>query len=519
MSTPREVQPINLPAPTGGADFLSPLSEMGDVNSPWLENIDVENRSLKVRRGYVRHAEIAAQSAILGIGVYGRKAASSSNKLFAYSQGAGSNTIYNITTTTPSLDHTAGSGTADEAAPLGAASKLYFLTEADFANCNRYFDGASWNAWVGAAGGRIGVSYKNRIYIFSGTTLYYGALDAVTGVGGGGSLDLSTVFEDGGNIAWATVLSSPGERASEIYLAFGTDGGEVLVYAGAYPADATWTLIGRFRAAPPIGYDAIIRYYNDTYIITESGVVSLKDLFQRGSVASNEETASSQIDAYWRTLIKKSTYNFWGGARRGASGCYWPEENKIFILVPGYVDIDGNYSSSYATMFIMNVITRAWSWHKITNIDLSSTFGGLTYFRNNIYFFVDDTIMTYSPTLYKDEAWDTASSYFSYPFAIHGAYNNFGSKNSNKRIHGYEPILKTDFGGSNFGIKAAADFGRQVSNRTDVGLLDGYNIPYYSVGAEGTYLQYRLEGSSDTASTDGLEFFGIGALIQPGGLR
>lgn len=79
------------------------------------------------------------------------------------------------------------------------------------------------------------------------------------------------------------------------------------------------------------------------------------------------------------------------------------------------------------------------------------------------------------------------------------------------------PIIKTDFAGTNVKLKVVGDLGVQTSDTSSVELVDGFNHPYYSVGASGTFLRYEFEIDSDTSSVDGLELSGVTMIIKPGG--
>ena len=115
---------------------------------------------------------------------------------------------------------------------------------------------------------------------------------------------------------------------------------------------------------------------------------------------------------------------------------------------------------------------------------------------------------------YKHQKWSDPTEFYSIPYSIESAYTNLDNANKNKQVLGFEPNMKTDFTGSAVTMKAAADFGRKVSAASSVALLDGHQIPHYAVGVQGSYLQYRLEGDADQASTDGLEIYAMGAAIK-----
>lgn len=520
MSKLREATPITRFAPTLGINRKDALANMGQAYSPWILNADCWPQSIKLRNGYVIHSTISSSpTIILALGIFGTKSLPASNYLFAYCQDAsGVNKIYDVSVAAESLAHSCADDTADEAFPVNFGKRLAFVTEADFADCNRQFDGSTWAAWGftdggSPIGGRVVVSYKSRVYIFSGTSLYYGSLEAITG--DTTPVDFQYVIEDYCTTVWATIMTSPGQRADEIYLAFGTSSGETLVYGGDYPDSSTWQIVGRFKTAAPVGYNAIVRFRNDTWVLTDTGFVSLRDLFTNGAISDEEQSASMNIDPYLTDLFKQLNQGFW---TIPISGVYWPEKNQILILVPGHIDKDGTFSSSTATMCVYSTLTQGWSFHKLSNVS-TSRLGGLTYYKGNIYFFTENVVMKVDLTGYKDETYNSAGNYSSYSFEIQGAYSSFGDENSNKRVVGVQPIMKTDFDGTHVGVQVVADFGRQASDVAEVELVDGYNMPYYSVGAQGVYLQYRLIGESDTASTDGLELFATSMILAPGGTR
>ena len=138
----------------------------------------------------------------------------------------------------------------------------------------------------------------------------------------------------------------------------------------------------------------------------------------------------------------------------------------------------------------------------------------ITYFNNGLYYLTKNTVMRVSPTVYKDETWDSAATYSSYAYNLESAYTSLGSANKYKRVVGAEVLMKTDFSGANVGVKIASDFGRKVSAVTNQTLQSGYNNVQYLVGVEGTHLQYRITGTSDSASTTGLEIYSVGLNVK-----
>ena len=512
-----EATPITLGAPVAGIDLKSPLAGMQPNKSPWLLNVNCENQKISVRPGYVVHSTIGSGSEeIYAIGVWGSNAGGT-EKLFAYvNDGSGTHKIYDVSASAESLVETCADDAALVARPFNFAKRLGFVVEQDWAQCSRQYNGTTWDDWgftysAAEIGAPVCVSFKGRVYLFSGTNMYYGALLAITGAT---SLeDLQYVFDDAGSITWAGVLSSPSQRSEEIYLAIGLNTGEILVYGGDYPGSATWGIVGRFRIGPPLGHNSVLSWNNDLLILTRNSIVSLRGLFETGNLAADQDTFSDAIDEYWTKLVTNSNLEI---DSTPITGAYWPEQNKLFFLVPGHYSDTGTYTVGDATMFVRNTITGAWSLHKLDHDSITRT-GGLTYFNNSLYFFTDNKVVKIDKTVFKDEALNSPATYSIYDWEVQGAHTTFGVDATNKRLVEIKAHFKTDFSNGVVGVRGVADFGLSISDFATVELVDGYNNKMHSVGVDGDYLQYRVAGSSDTGSTDGLELYSVTAIVKAGG--
>lgn len=506
--------PIPLNIPLKGLNFKDPLAAMSDMYTPWALNWNPESQSLKVRPGYVQHCTPHSTFGVIGLGVFGSAQSSATHKLYAYVQDSPASKIYDVSTTTPSVAYTAADNDADYPYTAYYAGRLAFAAEKDVADCGAVFDGSTWSAWgftyAGAAiGGGIVVSYQGRTYIFKDTDCYYSA--SVPGVTGAtNKVSFADFLDRSKFIAWAAVLTSPGERSTETLLAFGGEGGDVLVYSGSYPAAEDWKLYGRFKIAAPLGPNAILSYQNDVWLLTINGVVSLRDLFQNGSRAQEDLSPSAYINSQWSLLWKKAGSPWSYSPVRAA---HWPEKNQIYVMLPGFVDNAGTYTATYATMYVYNTITQAWMCHRLESVD-GRYVGNLTYYKDNLYFSCVDSIMTIDADGIQDEVYNDAGNLVAYDVPLQSAYQNLGNGKRIKRVHGFEPILRTDFEGDLFGMKAAADFGRRTSNLAKVALTSGYSIPHYGCGVEGSFIQYRFDGYPSGPGAIGLELFSVGALIS-----
>ena len=195
------------------------------------------------------------------------------------------------------------------------------------------------------------------------------------------------------------------------------------------------------------------------------------------------------------------------------NAAFWPEQNKIYILMPGCVDVNGDVDNTKSTLWVYNVITQSWGMLSFDHVDGTYFPMDITYYKNNLYIAIRGLVIKFDSASYRDEIISDPETYQAYEIPLHSAFTNFERPVRSKFVKGFEPIIKTDFTGASFGMKAVADFERRSSARASVALQDGYNIPVYGAGVEGNYIQYKFDGNSDTASTDGLEVFAVGAIL------
>jgi hypothetical protein len=516
MSAPQTAQVIPLPIPVKGMNTRDPLASMDPNYAPWVLGYEPEPQYLRARNGHLIHATLTDETAITALVQYGDSA------LFAYAYDSisGHYHIYNVTTAGNKAQAVAVDIVPDDVAvaveTVKFAKRLAFLAETSPALQARTYDGSSWAAWGFTNGGTeisatVAASYKGRVYICYGTDLYYSALAAVTGACT--KVDMSTLFREAGTISWIGCLTTPSKTMADTLLAIGNTAGEILIYAGDNPGATNWQQVAQFKTSRPLSLrGGILEHRNDIYILTETGIVSLRNLFTVGSSYTSDINISGAIDSYWVRLLAAIKANIGSSSLSKCSLEYWPEQNKIYVLMRGYIDRDGVYNTTAGTLFALNEISGAWTISLIPDLNVG-TFTKLVYFKNGLYYMLGKVVMKVG-TGYKDQKYNDAAAYSGITYALESAYSDLGSAYKNKIIGGFEPIMKTDFTGTSVTMKAAADFGRKVSTASTQPLLSGYQIPTYSVGAEGRFIQYRIEGVTDTASTTGLELYSMGAIVK-----
>lgn len=517
MTALNEAVAVPMGIPTGGMDLNQPLASMSPSNSPWLLNVDCENQALAVRPGVKIHATLgSAGNKVKQLGVYG---VTSGESMFAYfNDGSSTHKIYNVSTTTPSLAHTLVDNDAPDVYLAKFSRLLAFITSTDSADCAVTYNGSAWSAWnftysAAAVCGYVVCQYRSRVYVLLGSNLYYSSVSAVSGALS--ILQLADVMDVADEFIWAAPLPVSQQNINDVYLAFGCSQGEVFIYGGSYPGSSTWGIVQKFKIDPGVGYNlSAFSYKNDVWLLTSTGIVSLRNILTSGVEAAYESSPSFPINDYWTKLASNLGLSVWDGNETQFSIVHWPEKNRILVMAAGHIDEDGTYSADATTMFSYNTLTKAWSIYKISTL-LNTSVGGLTYFAGDIYFYTGNVIMKLDDSIFKDETYNSAATYTGFSYVIDGAYSDLGTSGKRKRIVGFSPILKTDFDGSKVTMKAAADIGRMESGAAAVMLQDGYNAPEYSVGAEGARVKYRIEGTTDTASTDGLKLYAMDAKVKP----
>lgn len=533
MSEPQTVAPIPLQIPIRGLNKRDALAMMSPEYSPWCLNWEPEAQFLRVRNGFTQYCKPTATHYLGGFLNYANESFFTVSYVFGYLAAGttGKPKLWDISTSTPSeVDEGASSTSRGPFVSGFHAGSGYFMQRGG--SFNMIYTGGVWSAAGFTQGGSAAsvdcfTSYKGRFYSVVDGSLWYSDLEAIAGALT--EVDIRHNFSNGTDtslISFIGTLTSPINIAIEQFLVLISKEGEVVVFGGDYPDAANWEVVARFKTLKPLaGYnESAVEINNDIWILTEGGVVSLRKAFQYGTASFREITVSDAINPYLNALARAggyltstaygATYNVLNHIK------YWERQNKVVISMQGFIDQDGVYSQDYATLFIYNSYSEGWSVYKVPyrkgNSDIGSGFaasaGWISIYKNTLYYCPNDQmIMKYDASVFKDESYVTAASYASIPYSLQSAYIK---AQPNSQVLGFEPIIKTDFDGSSVTMKAAADFGRSVSSATSVTLQEGYSIPQYNVGAQGTYLQYRMEGNSDVTAEDGLEVYSVGMQIK-----
>lgn len=278
-SQPKAVQ-FPVPAPTGGVNTRDSRSEMDIRDAITMENWIPESNGVRSRTGYEEFGTIASGNV---------------ETLIPYEYAAVQQLISFAGTVMYKTGTGGGAGTSIQTGLANArwqSSQLgqnrIFVNGSD-APLN--FDGTSvttptFSGDISTPGADTmdGIhSFKDRIYMWdSGTSdFYYGDTSAVSGAFT--KFELGKVSTSGGNLLIMETLSRDAGDGMDDFAVFILTTGEVIMYQGSNPGDATnWSLIGKYFMSPPISIRSAARFGGDIFVITRNDVVTVGNVIKSG---------------------------------------------------------------------------------------------------------------------------------------------------------------------------------------------------------------------------------------------
>lgn len=422
-----------IPPPVGGWNARDALASMSPQDAPLLDNYVPRAGYVELRRGFV--SQVTGFSDPVETLLPYRGGATGSDQLFAASGGG----IYDVSTAN---------------APLGAALISGFTSNRwnylAFANshgawtiaCNGSeapigYDGATWAALPALTGAGPPtldptklfnlMSHKGRLFYLEKDSLrvWFPAAGAVGGACG--LLDLTSVFSKGGRLVCAENWSSQFGQSADDFAVFMTDQGQVAVYGGIDPADASdWSLVGVFDLGPPLGPRALVKYGGDLVVLTADGVIPLS----QGLKLDREEQVKVALTNKILNAFTQAAKAY--GANLGWQGLLYPgtATSNLTDAAGGSLAIFNipTETLGVSMQFVQNVLTGAWA-----------RFTGITAFcweiLNGAPYFGADT------GVYQ---WDQGANDNGVPIvaSVCGAFSAYGQPGRFKSFSAIRPLLK-----------------------------------------------------------------------------
>lgn len=410
----------SLPAPVGGWNARDSIAAMAPTDAVTLQDWFPTTSDVMVRKGYTQYSQgLPGQvNTIMGYNAH-----SGSNKLFAASVSG----IYDIST--------GGNVGAPLVTGLTSDKFIYtnfstsagpFLLAVNGQDGYFVFNGAVWQKVTGASTPinitgvnpanltHVGV-YASRVWFIEKESTHVWYLP-VSQVGGAAvQFDLSAIFPSGGSIVAMGVWTVDGGYGMQDYICWVTDQGEIAVYGGTDPSQAsTFSKVGVYKLGAPVSNRCFMKYGGDLLYLGKDGVAPL-------SKALNSTRVDTQVNITGKIQGAISDATTLYANNFGWGMTLYPPNNMIIINVP--------VSLGAQQQYVMNTITGAWC-----NFTYPANCWEL--FEDQIYFGGYGFVAL---------AWNGFSDAGSNIVGIaQQAFNAFGSPGTNKRFTMMRPILWTN---------------------------------------------------------------------------
>lgn len=298
-------------------------------------------------------------------------------KLFAYRSGTlrvlfafGDTTITNVTDSsapaTPLTPSVTGRTSGDVSATnfsTGGVDVLYTVNASDPAT---FFNGLTWNnptitgfdsstaSFVFEAGERLWfIPEISR-------TVYYLPINQFGGEAT--QLPLEASVSGGGSIIFGGTMSSDSGSGFNDRLIFVTSEGHFLLYSSTDPL--TMSLVGRYSiGSRPLGKNAFFEIGGDIEVLTNEGMVSLRQAIARNTVEISLTNRSKAIEPYWQQQAISKRLSDWQVK-------LWPSRNLAVVSLPVTND------RQVKECFVVNLETAAWGYTVGWDVQTIEEFNG-----------------------------------------------------------------------------------------------------------------------------------------------
>lgn len=347
---------IPLPPPVGGLNLRDAFADMPVADAVQMMNVFPGASNVMVRGGHTSHATglgNKVESLLVWRGVAGV------DKIF----GAAGTSIFDVTAAAP-VGTAALTGLTNARWQWTNLSNAggHFMVACNGADSVRAFDGTTWTTPVitGVASNTLVnvFQFKQRLYFAQNNSLDLWYLPSLAIAGAASVFPLGAVFRFGGYITALGSFSNDAGEGPDDYFAIVTSNGEVAVYQGTDPDQATTiALVGLFTLGKPLGRRCLSRLNGDLTIVTVDGAVSMQAMLQFDRASDQKAQITGKIQPLYGSL--ESLY----GANFGWQSIIHAPTSYYIVNVPTLAD------NTQAIQLVMNTFTGAWaafdSWNAI----------------------------------------------------------------------------------------------------------------------------------------------------------
>lgn len=408
----------SIPAPVGGWNARDSIGEMKPTDAVYLKNYFPTTSDVMLRKGYTQH-KTGFSGQVESLMPY---STGTTDKLFA----ASGTSIYDASSP----------GAIGAAVVTGLTNARWqeqnittaggsFMLAVNGADKLRGYNGSAW--WADGDGTHditvVNTSqciqinlFKHRIFLVQKDTLKVWYLPTDSIAGAASLLDFSSVARQGGYIMSMENWTLDAGVGVDDHAVFITSNGEVIVYKGTDPADATkWSLVGIWEIGSPLGRRCTLKWAGDCLMLTQDGLMPLASALQ----SSRLDPRVALTDKVY-SAVSQAASDY--GSNFGWQLLYYAKSNMLIVNIP--------VAAGQQEQYVMNTITKAWcNW---TNIGANCwcIYNDEPYFGGNGF---------------VGQAWN---GYSDNGMNINGdakqAFSYFGSRGLLKRWTMVRPILLTE---------------------------------------------------------------------------
>lgn len=519
---------VPLPPPFKGQNDQIPTFSLENPFCARIQNLKNEKGIVSLREGNKKFAQVTSTAVYLtalAIAEYDAK-------LFMLVDDDSTGIRwYDISSGTPSSVHTIGVlGGGSQIQTLYFNGYLFWFGEAAFlpsASGPVYYNGSVWGAagWTypGANSAPFGGAvYKNRAYIINrgSPDYYYTNIDAISGATT--RVSLSSIVSQKADIFAIKSVSLSENVTQENLIAFLMSSGEILVYSGSYPNSETWRIAARLQTAPLLYTNSTIDAKGDTFLLTSTEILSLRNLIAKGYDAERREGIGAAIESRYKQIVQALSLAYGGGRYIPyIKGVYDKKNDRLVISFPYYVSPSVGLAQTGFFQLIYDFSLGAWyeyyqlsndstawvnrdvvTWNDSTYV-LSGAVNGSTKYAT--------VHQIEGKTDYLDD--NINSGTLGIPYKLTSAphpLNRYGVV----KTDGLEVIMKSDIYPT-AKWRLIGDLGaQQTAEQVTSGNGSNVTKTFVNLGIESNLVQYELSGTS-TTSTVGLEIYGTNLWVNP----
>lgn len=361
-----------IPAPVGGWNAIDPIANMPVHDAIRLENLFPRTASVALRGGATSWT--TGFAARVKSFVAWNDPANAASKLFGCTDGG----IYNATSSgaigAAVTTLTNGKVYSTQMGLSGAANWLMCFNGTD---APRYFNGTAWTTITGVSTPALTTGptlanlifpyvFKRRLYLLEKNKLSFWFLAPDVVGGDMTEFQLGPLCNKGGYVVAMGSWTRDGGNGADDFAVFITSEGEVAVFSGSNPADATnFLLVGVYQIGRPLGRRCFMKLGGDLTVITNEGVVPLSKAITAGDRKLVAYTRKIQ-NAFAEAARIYGTYYGW-------EGTHYPAQQAIIFNVP-------TIEHSMAEQYVMNTVTGSWCKFTAWQASCFAVFGGELYY-------------------------------------------------------------------------------------------------------------------------------------------